>query len=302
MGLEDIGTFVQVAERGSLSAAARELGVPKSTVSRRIARLERELGQQLIRRSSRAFRLTEVGQTLYKQSAPAIRDLAEATRAVSDVGHEPRGDLRITAPIDLGTAPRFVEFLIAFHDAFPKVRISIDITDRYVDLAAEGYDLAFRVHSHALEDRASLKMRRIGPFTVGLYASPRYLDRAGRPSHPSELAQHATVGVLIIGADERWPLAHAGGKPEVFPIAPALLTSNVSFLPAALEAGAGIGLIANYIAQAAVARGALEHVLPEWELPPAALSLVWPASRHDSPRLRAFLDFTAENMKPPGCP
>ncbi len=207
MGLEDIGTFVEVAERGSLSAAARELGVPKSTVSRRIARLERELGQELIRRSSRAFRLTEAGDALYRRSAPAIRDLAEATRAVSDAGSEPRGDLRVTAPIDLGTATRFVEFLIAFHDARPQVRLSIDLTDRYVDLAAEGYDLAFRVHSHALEDRATLKMRRIGPFTVGLYASPRYLDRAGRPAHPSELVDHATVGVLVMGASERWLLS-----------------------------------------------------------------------------------------------
>ena len=301
MGLEDIGTFVQAAERGSLTAAARELKVPKSTVSRRIARLERELGQQLIRRSSRTFRLTEAGEALYRQSAPAIRDLTEATRAVSEVGSAPRGDLRVTAPFDLGVALPFVQFLVGFRAACPEVRLVVELTDRYVDLAAEGYDLAFRIHSHALEDRSSLTVRKVGPFTVGMYASPRYLDEAGRPTHPSELIHHQTVGFPMLGSPELWTLQTRGAMPETFPVRPSLLTSTVSFLPAALEAGAGISFVANFIAQSAVARGALERVLPEWEMPAASFSLVWPASRQTSPRLRAFLDYAADSLRPPGC-
>jgi DNA-binding transcriptional LysR family regulator len=298
MGLEDIGTFVEAAERGSLTAAARELGVPKSTVSRRIARLERELGQELIRRSSRTFRLTEAGEALFRQSAPAIRDLAEATRAVAEAGSEPQGDLRITAPLDLGSAPPFVALLTEFRVSWPKVRLVVELTDRYVDLVAEGYDLAFRIHSHALEDRSSLKMRRVGPFTVGLYASPRYLDRAGRPAHPRDLQGHEMVGFVRIGMP--WTLIGKDGERESVTVEPSLLTASMSFVPAALEAGAGIGFVANFIAQASVARGALERVLPEWESPGATLSIVWPASRQTSPRLRAFLDYTAKHL-PSGC-
>jgi DNA-binding transcriptional LysR family regulator len=299
MGLEDIGTFVQAAERGSLTAAARELKVPKSTVSRRIARLERELGQELIRRSSRTFRLTEAGEALYRQSAPAIRDLAEATRAVSEAGSEPHGDLRVTAPIDLGSAPRFAALLVAFSSAWPKVRLVVDLTDRYVDLVAEGYDLAFRIHSHALEDRSSLKTRRVGPFGGGLYASPRYLDRAGRPSRPSDLVGHQIVGFVPIGPS--MTLTHEDGTRETVAFEPTLLTNDMSFVPAALEAEAGIGGLASFIARSAVERGALERVLPEWGMITATLSLVWPASRQTSPRLRAFLDYTAEQLRPGDC-
>jgi DNA-binding transcriptional LysR family regulator len=299
MGLEDIGTFVEAAERGSLSAAARELGVPKSTISRRIARLERELGQELIRRSARTFKLTEAGDALYRQSAPAIRDLAEATRAVSEAGTEPQGDLKITAPLDLGSAPRFAALLVAFRNAWPKVRVVVDLTDRYVDLVAEGYDAAFRIHSHALEDRASLKVRRVGPFSGGPYASPAYLDRAGRPSQPSDLARHDMVGFVPIG--KSFTFTHTDGRRETVAFEPALLTTNMSFVPIALEAGAGIGCVANFIARAAVERGALERVLPDWDVMQSAmLSLVWPGSRQTSRRLRAFLDFTAEQM-PAGC-
>ena len=300
MGLEDIGTFVEAAERGSLSSAARELGVPKSTVSRRIARLERELGQELIRRSSRTFKLTEAGDALYRQSAPAIRDLAEATRAVTEAGSEPQGDLKITAPVDLGSAPRFASLLVAFRSAWPKVRLVVDLTDRYVDLVAEGYDLAFRIHSHALEDRASLKVRRVGPFNGGAYASPRYLDRAGRPSRPSDLVDHDMVGFVRVGSSLTF--THTDGTRETVAFEPSLLTANMSFVPIALEAEAGIGGVANFIARAAVERGALERVLPDWDVQPGAtLSLVWPSSRQTSRRLRAFLDFTAERMPSGSC-
>ena len=295
MGLEDIGTFVEAAERGSLSAAARELGVPKSTVSRRIARLERELGQELIRRSSRTFKLTEAGDALYRQSAPAIRDLTEATRAVSEAGSEPQGDLKITAPLDLGSAPRFASMLVAFKSAWPKVRPVVDLTDRYVDLVAEGYDLAFRIHSYALDDRSSLKLRRNGPFNGGAYASPRYLDRAGRPSTPADLANHQIVGFSRVG--NSFPFIHTkNGTRETVTFEPSLVTSNMSFVPIALEAEAGISFVANFIAQSSLERGDLERVLPEWEIPAATLSLVWPSSRQTSRRLRAFLDFTADRL------
>jgi DNA-binding transcriptional LysR family regulator len=302
MGLEDIGTFVEAAEAGSLTGAARTLGVPKSTVSRRIARLEEELGLELIRRSSRTFHLTEAGEALFRRSAPALRDIAEAKHLLQDAGTEPAGDLRVTAPIDIGSAPPFVHFCVAFHVAYPKVRLSVDLTDRFVDIVAEGFDLAFRLHVQPLEDRTSLKVRHLGPLTIGLYASPAYLARAGRPLDPGALVEHDVVGVQRMGTDERFPLRRIGDT-EVTPFAvrASLLTNSMTFVPSAVEAGAGIGLVPDMIARGLVANGTLVRVLDDWEVPPATLSLLWPVSRLLSPRLRAFLDFVASESPLPGC-
>jgi DNA-binding transcriptional LysR family regulator len=296
VGLDDIRTFVIAARRGSLSGAARDLGVPKSTVSRRIARLEDELGQELIRRSSRTFRMTEAGEALFARSAPAIHDLDEATAIVRGAGPEPAGDLRITAPVDVGSSPAFVRFCVAFRDAYPKIKLTVDLTDRYVDVVAEGYDLAFRIHARPLESRTTLKARKLGPLAIGIYASPAYLKRRGRPTHPSELLDHDVIGVVRPEGGERWLLRRNDEKPVWFEVRPSLLTSSMPFLPSAVEAGAGLGLVADLVMAPLVDAGTVERVLPEWEVPPATFSLVWPASRVEVPRLRALLDFIAADF------
>ncbi|MFZ5479666.1 MAG: LysR substrate-binding domain-containing protein [Myxococcota bacterium] len=289
MGLEEIGTFVEAAERGSLTAAAKALGVPKSTVSRRIARLEEELGAELVRRSARSFRLTEAGEALFRRSAPAIRDVREATRRVHDDAAEVSGELRVTVPVDIGASPPLVRLFVAFRAAHPKVRLSIDLTDRLVDLVDEGYDFAFRVHYGQLADRSGLKVRRLTRLTAGLYASRAYLDRRGRPAHPDALADHDAVTLDRPMVRDRWVLRRGEEEGE-FPIRPVILANGMAFVPAAVDAGAGIGLVPDVVA--ALLKDA-ERVLPDWEMPAVELSLLWPASRVASPRVRAFLDFAA---------
>lgn len=302
MSLEAIGTFVVAAERGSLSAAARALGVPKSTVSRRIVRLEAELGVELVRRTSRTFRLSEAGEVLYRRSAPAVRDLEEAARSACDAAAQPTGELRLAAPLDLGAAYPFASLVSNFTQAYPQVRVSVDLADRFVDLAAEGYDLAIRVHARPLDDRAGLRVRRLGRAGCGLYASPAYLERHGTPQHPAELVHHRTVSVSRAEAAAGWPLVAPGAtEPEIVPIRPHLLASSIGFVPAALVADAGIGFVFDLLVRDHLAAGRLVRVLPDWPPPSPTMSVVWPASRHTAPRVRAFLDFLGSHERTLSC-
>ena len=292
MGLDEIATFVEVVEQGSLAGAARALGVPKSTVSRRLTRLEAELGEQLVQRHSRLFRVTEAGDHLYRGSVGAVRDLHEAARAVQEGAGGMRGELRITAPQDLGASIAFAELVVDFRAAYPEVELRVDITDRTVDLVAEGYDFALRAHPGRLPDSAALKMRRLGTVTIGIYGAPSYLDRQGRPQEPADLAQHLFVLPEQMGVE--LAVLRRRDAPEV--VEPLVLrspirTTSMSFLPAAAVAGAGLAVVLDHNARPLVDRGQLERVLPDWQFPSGSLSLLWPASRLPNPRRRAFLDF-----------
>lgn len=290
MALEDLASFVAAAHRGSLTAAARALGVPKSTISRRLARLEDALGQQLVQRSARAFRLTEAGEALYRRSAPALLDLDEALDATRDAGAEPAGDLRITAPVDLGSSAPFASAMVQFAEAWPRLRVTVDLADRLVDLVAEGVDVACRLHTGPLEDRASLKARKLRRIEMGLFATGGYLDRAGRPLQVGDLGSHDLVRIERPGGASPWPLLK--GLPDLVARETrgrGVTTTSMSFAAAAVAAGAGIGLLPLLVAEALP--GQIERVLPDLDVASPTLSLVWPASRQLSPRVRTFVDF-----------
>lgn len=289
--LEEMGTFVRAAEQGSLSAAARSLGVPKSTVSRRIARLEAALGVELVRRTSRTFRLTEAGEALLRRAGPAVRDLEEAARGAGDLSGEPSGELRLTAPVDVGTSEPFVRFLVQFAARHPGIQVNLDTSDRFVDLDAEGFDVAVRMHSGPLDDRSGLKVRRLGQVEAGVYASPEYLAAHGTPAHPRELVAHRAVSVDRTPIRDAWPLLGPGdAAPTWYPVRPAFLGHSLGFLPAALASGAGVGFLFHLLAADLLAAGRVVRVLPEWRGPAATVSVLWPATRHVSPRVRALLD------------
>lgn len=298
-GREELGTFVSAVEHGGLSAAARALGVPKSTVSRRIQRLEEQLGQSLLQRSARVFRLTEAGDELFRRAAPAFADLDEAAAAVRDHATTPQGELRVTAPVDLGSTEPLVHTLLAFHQRYPAVHLHLDLTDRVVDVLAEGYDVAIRAHPGALQDRAGLMCRVLGRMNGGLFATRAYLDARGRPDHPRDLARHDCFAVSPASLQGTWVLRRSN---ESWPVAPAIVTGSMSFVRAATEAGAGIGVLPLVVGLGLRGDRELERVLPDWELPAGAVSLLWPASRQLAPRIRAFLDFVVASFEGGGCP
>lgn len=298
--LEDLASFVGAVEKGSLTGAAKALGVPKSTISRRLARLEEALGQQLVLRTSRAFRLTEAGDALYRRSAPALLDLDLALEATRDAAAEPAGPLRVTAPVDLGSSAPFAAAMVRFAASWPKLRLTVDLSDRLVDLVAEGVDVACRLHTSPLEDRASLKVRRLRELEMGLFASRDYLAAAGRPRRQADLGAHALVRVERPGGTGPWPLmAQLPSRSKAENAVGGdtgrrgVVTTSMSFAAAAVEAGAGIGLLPLLVADGL---SGVEPVLPGLVTTAPTLSLVWPASRQLSPRVRAFVDFMAANF------
>lgn len=298
MGLIELETFIRVAETGSLTAAARLLGVPTSTVSRRVARLEEDLGQQLVLRTARSLRLTDAGVAVHERCAQPLRDIEEVERAVRDHDAEPHGDLRVTAPADLGSTEPFVRVITEFRAAWPHVRVLVDLTDRVVDLVAERVDVAVRAHVTPLADRSSLMTRRVGSLVSGLFASRAYLDARGLPATPAALRDHACVATNRGRASRTWSLLPRGGGPGVdVAIDPVILVNDMNFVRHAVEGGAGIGMLPDLYAGSTLVR-----VLPDWVFPAGHLSLVWPAGRALSPRVRKFIDFMPRLFTQPGCP
>lgn len=298
MNLNDLQTFVRVAETGSFTRVADELGVPKSTISRRVVRLEESLGLELLHRGARSLHVTEHGAILRDRCAAALREIADVQRAVADAGDTPRGSLRITAPKDLGTTSLFARLLTEFRARFPEVTLDVDLGTRRVDLVEEGFDVAVRVHSDRLPDTTGLMMRQLGSVVGGLFAAPEYLERKGKPKKPQDLTKHDCVCAGGPRGEARWRL-QKGASGEPFEIEPnaTLLANDYGLVLSALLAGGGIGLLPTFFAQASVDRGDLVQVLPGLRTGEGAVSLVWPATRHLSPRVRAFIDFMTEHVR-----
>lgn len=298
MNLNDLQTFVRVAETGSFTKVADELGVPKSTISRRVVRLEEGLGLELLHRGARGLHVTEHGAILRDRCAAALREIADVQRAVVDAGDTPRGMLRITAPKDLGTTLLFARLLTEFRVRFPEITLIVDLGTRRVDLVEEGFDVAVRVHSERLPDTSGLMMRQLGSVVGGLFASPEYLQRKGKPRRPTDLSRHDCVCAAGPRGEARWRLQKGnGGEPFDFEPPATLLANDYGLVLAALQAGAGIGLLPTFFAQGSVERGDLVQVLPGLRTAEGAVSLVWPATRHLAPRVRAFIDFMTEHVR-----
>ena len=292
MGLEELATFIEAVEAGSLVGAARILGVPKSTVSRRLRRLEGDLGQELVQRHSRLFRVTEAGAALHRRSVAGVRELQQALRHAESDSNSLQGDLSLTLPQDMGTSARMMEVLASFCRAYPEIRLEVHPTDRHADLLADGFDFALRIHTESLPDSHSIKVRRLGAMQTGLFAAPSYLDRAGPLEEPEDLAVHQCVSPMFgVGGPAVWRLDHAQtGERRQIRVHPTMKTSSMSSVPHAAVAGLGIAPVPPFHAIPLVEQGALVQVLPDWAMTGGSLSLLWPASSIPSPRRRAFVD------------
>ena len=286
--------LVEVATAGSLAAAARRLGVPKSTVGRAVARLEDDLGTALVRRVGVGPALTEPGAALVAQAAPhvaALRDVASATTLASATIH---GSLRITATTDLAQvvlAPLIASFL-ARH---PHVQVDVDASIRVMDLAAEGIDLALRVARRL--PASTLIARKLARLDLGLFASPAYLARRSAPRRPDELDGHDHV--LLQGRDGRASLALDGPRgPVRLAVRGAVSGNDFYFLREALLAGAGIGPLSWMLARADVAAGRLVRVLPDHRLAGSTAYLVHLPLRPLPAKIEAFKRHILQHAPP----
>ena len=278
--LASVALLVRVIDEGSISAAARSLGLPKSTVSRRLTALERDLGRALLRRSTRALTLTDAGRRLFDAAGPSVRDALAAERALRAEGDEVIGTVRVSATSAYARVvllPQLCDFM-AMH---PGVRIDLDVDDHRVRIVPTGVDLAIRLGE--LED-AALFTRRIGHVQRLFVASPDYLRTHGAPGDPPELMRHNAV-VTSASLTKR---AFADGTQVDVPWRMSVGTMELAL--DAARAGFGIALLPDFLAEPAIADGTLVEVLAAHREPEVTVSALYPPSTPASPAPRALLD------------
>ena len=283
----DLLIFARVAEAGSFSRAAERIGLPKSTVSRRIALLEERLGERLMLRTTRRLTLTEFGNQLLEHARQVAAEV-DAVKALSEHRQaRPSGRLRVSMPSDFATL-LLTDMLAAFVALHPAVSLELDLSPRRVDLLGENFDIAVRMGD--LPDDNLLAARRIAVFPNGLYAAPSYLAERGEPASPDDLIQHDALRLLRInGEAASWTLIRDKQRWEGVP--PGRATANSPELLIRLAcAGVGIAAVPDYFAAPSVRLGELRRVLPDWCLPSHTAWAVFPGRRLMPAKTRAFID------------
>lgn len=286
--LNEVLVFTRVVADNSFSGAARSLGMPKSTVSRRVADLEERLGVRLLQRTTRTLRLTDAGAEYYDRASRVVEELAEAERLVRGRQQAPQGTLRITAPNDLGLG--LVRGLIAdFLVEHPDVDVSLQLTQRFVDLVDEGVDLAVRAGS--LPD-STLVARKLSRGYARVYASPDYVDRNGAPASMAELANHPTV---LLGSEliQTWKLFR-GSKPVEVRVRGRMAVDDFSAVKQGTIDGVGVALLPEFHAEPDVAAERLVPVLPEFHTAETGVYIVYPSARYLPAKARAFIEFALQ--------
>jgi DNA-binding transcriptional LysR family regulator len=291
--LEQLSAFVEVSRRQSFAQAAGQLGRHVSAVSRAVAALEGRLGVRLLQRTTRRVTLSDAGREYFKRCEALLAEFEGADAEVRERAASLRGTLRVSAATGAGQAliaPIVPDFLAAH----PLMRLDLQLSNRYVDLIEEGYDLALRVGTLAADSR--LVVRRLMPTRRILLASPDYLARRGRPRTPQQLREHACLVLAIGNRPQRWELQRASAHAAIEVTGP-LRSNNAFVLLGACRAGAGIGLLPASVAGAEVNEGRLQHVLPGWASTEQGMYAVYPSARFIPAKVRAFVDFVAARLR-----
>ncbi|SLN34629.1 LysR family transcriptional regulator [Oceanibacterium hippocampi] len=291
--LANMAVFAAVVEEKGFSAAARRLGMSKSAVSKQVSRLEDSLGARLLNRTTRSLSLTEIGEVFYGHCARMLEAASDAEAAVSALHGEPRGHLRVALPMTFGireVAPAVAEFL----KRHPAVTIEMELNDRFVDVVADGFDLAVRVA--ALPD-SSLIARRLAPMRSVICASPGYLAEHGTPATIDDLAGLNCLHYSNAPA-RQWAVVENGRERKV-EIRGNLIANNGEALMEAATAGLGITIAPTFIVAEALRRGDLVTILDQCHRSDeASVFALYPHRRHLSPKVRAFIDFLADRFAP----
>jgi DNA-binding transcriptional LysR family regulator len=292
---EGLAMFAKVAEEGSFAAAARAMGVSVATVSRGVARLEERLGARLFNRTSRQLALTEFGGTIAEKAGDIYRQAEEAENAARAMSVQPRGLVRLAVPMSFGL--RWVAPLLpGFFKAYPDVSIDLHLSDATVDIVAQGFDAALRIA--ALPD-SSLVARRLCPVSQLVVASPKYLKRHGRPTHPRELVGRPCLSYAYRARSDVWRFVNDAGEEEpVTPVGPLRVTNADALLPTLLE-GLAIAELPEFIAGEYLADGRLKAILTDWHLTRGGLYFVTPSARSRPAKVTALADYLAQHLSKP---
>jgi len=289
--LQALQAFLQVVDSGSFAAAARELGVTRSAVQKMIATLERELGVQLFRRSTRTLSVTDAGSMLHASTHSLLEDLDSAITDLAKFRKHPYGKLRMTAPMSLGME-RLAGPLAEFAKKNPDIHMEVTLTDRYVDLIEEGFDIAIRI----VEDHISTSVahRLLADTHRIVCASPEYVEKRGAPSHPNELQSHQCLNFGRLQRSGDWPLSGPKGV-QNYPIKCVMWSNNGLILRSAALNGCGLALLPTFVVRHDLENGRLVQLLPDFSQPISILAL-YARHTHVPAPVQSMLDFLAETF------
>jgi LysR family transcriptional regulator for bpeEF and oprC len=281
--------FLRVVETASFSKAARAEGIGQPAVSKQIAALEDRLGAQLVNRTSRGLSLTAAGQDFYDSTLRLLAELEETEARIGRGQSAPAGRVRVAISAGIGRL-YFVPKLPAFFERYPDVTVDLDVSERHVSLIEDGIDVALRI-GHLAD--SSLIARRVGTTVAATVAAPSYLQHAGEPKTPADLARHDCIAFLFHGEPLPWAFNGPAGPIAVEPKGK-IRTNDAEHLRAAVRTGIGIGHNASWLHAADLASGKLLPLLTEYAPNPAPIHAVCPGGRRIPGRVRVFIDFLAE--------
>jgi DNA-binding transcriptional LysR family regulator len=289
--LTSMRAFTRVVQHGSFAAAARELRLSRSAVSKYVIELEQELGAQLLVRTTRSTSPTENGQAYYERCIAILADLEEADLAVARLQSEPRGLLRVNAPMSFGTL-HLSRAVADFMERYPQLQIQLVLADQQIDPVQEGFDVTLRI---ADLPSSSLIARKIAPARRVVCAAPSYLARRGTPAHPHDLRAHDCLAYGYLATGNQWKLTGADGDHWIH-IPWTLCTNNGEVLRDAVVKGRGIALLPTFIVGADLQEGGLRSILTDYAAPEISVYAIYPQTRHLSVKVRVFIDFLIERF------
>ncbi len=291
--LNEMVIFTKVVKEGSFTAAAKSMGMPKSTVSRKVSQLERRLGVRLLHRTTRSLNLTEVGAAYYDRCARIVADAEGADLAVSQLHSSPRGTLRVTAPPVFGDI--FLgEVITNYTQAYPEVEVDVVLTANKLDLVEEGIDVAIRI---GRLDDSTLIARKLGDAQGFCCASPEYLKEHGTPQHPGDLQAHSCILLGRIRAGASWRFQGEEG-PITVPVSGRLMSNSFALARQAALDHMGVAALPSFICADDIRAGRLTPVLQPWAINGGGVYAIYPSNRHLSAKVRAFLDALIESYSP----
>ncbi len=285
-------TFRAVVEAGGFSAAARRLGLSKAAVSKQVAELEAHFGATLLQRTTRRLNVTDTGSRYFEHCVRLLDELNDVEAEVRNSQAEPSGRLRISAPINFGNAV-LGPVICALARRHPRLEIQVELSDRFVNLIEEGFDAALRIRT-SLPD-SSLIARRLCKITRSVCAAPSYLKRMGTPKVPDDLKNHACLIYTLSTAPFDWRFV-VGGKTVTVRVNGSIQSNNGQFLISFLRAGMGVAFLPDFTVGEDIRSGRLKRILEHYPVEPHDLYVVFPANRHQSPKLSAFMATAAEHL------
>ncbi|MDX2229762.1 MAG: LysR family transcriptional regulator [Leptolyngbyaceae cyanobacterium bins.349] len=289
---ESMRAFTQVVNSGGFASAAREMGLSRSQVNKLVIALENELGVQLLHRSTRVVTPTETGLAFHERCVEILASLEEAERSITQMQAEPRGRLKVNAPMTFGTmhlAPALADFLVQY----PDLQVQLTLNDRFIDPIEEGFDVTVRIAQP--QESASLIVHPLTAAPRVMCAAPSYLERHGTPTQPEELRQHSCLHYGQLAVDAQWTLIGLDGE-QTISVNGVWCSNNGEVLKDAAVRGLGITLLPTFIVGQELQQGTLQIVLPDYHPPELSISVIYPVHRHLSTKVQLLVDFLQERF------